>query len=268
VRFAAEAREQGADLVVFPELNLTGHGGHVSMIEAAEPVPGGPSCQRLIERAAAFGLYLCAGVAERDGLQVYNTQFVVGPEGYLGKQRKLFLSSDEYFYFRHGTQQVVFDLPFAKVGIIICFDNEHPEPARCLALQGAELLLCPHAARSLPKWPVELEEERKAARDQLEHWRKVHRCRAWDSAAYVALCNAVGPATLHIPNVQANHAGGCMLVGPRGDVLVESSADCIQEELLVMKVEAKPLLDNRNRPCLPLRVRRPELFAELTRPTA
>ena len=104
---------------------------------------------RRLERVAAEEkICICAGIAEDDRGIHYNTQFIVGPEGYVGKQRKVHPSQDEYFYFRGGTELPVFDLPFARVGIVICYDNLLPEVPRCLAVAGAELLLSPHAARS------------------------------------------------------------------------------------------------------------------------
>ena len=79
VRHAAvKAKADGARLLVCPELQLTGHGGHPMMGENAEPVPNGPLAQEVINMSAEYGLAICVGIAELDvsDLQIYNSQFV------------------------------------------------------------------------------------------------------------------------------------------------------------------------------------------------
>lgn len=264
-----KAAKAGAQLACFPELNVTGHGGHAKMIRFAESIPDGDSCRRLVALASELGIYICAGLAESEGSAVYNTSVLVGPDGYMGKQRKLHLSGDEYFLFRGGTNMPVFELPFAKVGIIICFDNEHPEPARCLAIDGAELLLCPHAARcgDAPKNPAE---SRAKVKRRMDHWQKMHGSRAMENGCYVALCDAVGSATTgdkELKGVKAVHAGGCLVVDPWGEVYARSRSRDIREELLIVDMKAEKLHARREANCFGLRVRRPELFKAISRPT-
>jgi predicted amidohydrolase len=90
---------------------------------------------------------VCAGLAERDRDVVYDTQVLVGPDGYGGSQRKLHMSRDEGLYYGSGQDINVFDIGKCKVGIGICNDNEFPEVTRILALRGTEVLLMPHASR-------------------------------------------------------------------------------------------------------------------------
>ncbi len=140
------AAAEGAELVLFPELVVPGHCAPNTW-DLAEPVPDGPSVRRLVALAHQHGLFLSAGLAEKERDIVYNTQIIVGPLGYTGKQRKLHLSRDEVLYYKGGRELPVFDLGKCKVGIVICYDNLFPEPARILALRGADILLMPHAAR-------------------------------------------------------------------------------------------------------------------------
>ena len=86
-------------------------------------------------------------MSEKERDIVFNTQVLVGPQGYIGKQRKLHLSRDEVFYYKGGREIPVFDIGPCKVGIVICYDNQFPEVARVLALRGAEVILMPHAGR-------------------------------------------------------------------------------------------------------------------------
>lgn len=88
VRLVREAAGAGARLVVLPELGITGHAGHPAMVLEAEPVPGGAAYTTLAALAAEIGVYISAGIAEDDRGIHYNTQFLVGPEGPIGKQRK------------------------------------------------------------------------------------------------------------------------------------------------------------------------------------
>jgi predicted amidohydrolase len=264
--WARAARAHGAKLVVLPELGITGHAGHPAMVAEAEPVPQGLAVQALAALARELAIYICAGIAEDDRGLHYNTQFVVGPEGYWGKQRKVHLSGDEYFYFRHGTQLPVLDLPFARVGMIICYDNEFPEPARCLAVKGAELLLAPHAAR-FGEWSDDPAKLREAVARRKDNWRLVHRCRANDNACYVALCNDAGRSATEIDGVEANHAGGCMLIDPRGNVFAESAAVDIEEEMIVADLYGEAIAAPRRSKCLPLQTRRPEVYRAICEPT-
>src|SRR6201987_4492721 len=145
-RWCEQAAAQRAELVLFPELVIHGH-CTPNTWELAEPVPDGPSLRRLEEIAARVGLVICAGLSEKERDIVFNTQVLVGPDGYLGKQRKLHLSRDEVFYYKGGRELPVFDVGPCKLGIVICYDNQFPEAARVLALRGADVLLMPHAAR-------------------------------------------------------------------------------------------------------------------------
>ena len=190
-------------------------------------------------------MYICAGIAELDSGIHYNTQFIVGPEGYLGKQRKVHLSRDEYFFFRAGTSLPVFDLPFARVGIAVCYDNEVPEVSRCLAVGGAEVLLCPHAGR-FGTWPDNLAGRRRAVGEQKAHWRLLHACRAYDNGVFIALVNTSGQSAENLPDVEANHAGGCMIFGPDGGLVAESSTDDIADEMIVAALDGNEVSKRRS----------------------
>jgi len=257
-----KAADAGAELVCLPELNVTGHAGSEEMVARAEPVPDGPSVRAFCEVAAELKVTIAAGIAEVDRGAIYNTQFLVGPEGYLGRQRKVHPSKDEYFHFRGGTALPVFDLPMARVGVIICYDNNVPEVQRCLAVKGAEVILAPHAAR-FGKWPKSPEGRRDAVRKRKERWRLVHRCRAYDNGTYQAICDMVGRGAAGIRGVQANHAGGCMVVDPSGEVVAESRSRDIREEMLVVDLKAGAVGDVVSN----LRTRKPEVFRALCEPT-
>jgi predicted amidohydrolase len=144
--FCEQAAAESAELVVFPELVVHGH-CTPNTWELAEAVPGGESVEVLCGIARRLKIVLCAGLSEKENDIVYNTQVLIGPAGYLGKQRKLHMSRDESFFYKGGREIRVFDLGKCRVGIVICYDNQFPEVARIAALRGADVILMPHAAR-------------------------------------------------------------------------------------------------------------------------
>lgn len=141
--WADQAAQAGADVVLFPELVLSaGYSLEDEFYALAEPVPG-PSTDALGEKARQHGIYLIAGIAERDLTgTVYNTAVIVGRDGGLvGSYRKTHLFTPTESFFAPGISLPVFDLDFGRVAIPICYDLEFPEPARVFCLKGARLLL-------------------------------------------------------------------------------------------------------------------------------
>lgn len=142
----AEAAAQGVRLMVLPELGNTGYifNTREEVAELAESLPGGPTCAAWIEACREHDVYLCAGIAERDGERFYNSAVLIGPGGYIGAYRKVHLWDEEKLFFEPGDLGIpVFHLPFGRVGVMICYDGWHPEVARILALQGADIICDP-----------------------------------------------------------------------------------------------------------------------------
>ncbi|KKK70135.1 hypothetical protein LCGC14_2927020, partial [marine sediment metagenome] len=187
------AAEAGADLVVFPELSICGQWVEPGSIRSAEAVPDGPSTRRLIELCREHGLYAGAGLAEAAAGAVYNSYVLLGADGFIGLQRKVHPSGDEYFFYRAGGSFDVFDLPFARVGINVCADTSYPESARVVALMGAEVLLAPHAARCGPA-PKDEQEEARRVRAAKVHAAKRVSIRASDNGVFYVHYDQVGVA--------------------------------------------------------------------------
>ncbi len=256
-----------AELVLFPELVIHGH-CTPNTWELAESVPDGPSVTRLVEIAKQHRLVLCAGMSEKENDIVFNTQVVVGPAGYLGKQRKLHLSRDEGFYYKGGREITVFDIGSCKVGIVICYDNQFPEIARVLALRGAEVILMPHAAR-FKVWDDSLESET-AARHYAHSFVKKYALRARENACFAVLTDQVGRAGYvdHWPRDSENqphHPGAALIWGPDGELLATTQEERIRDEMIVATLDAAQIAEQRALANYTLRTRRPELFSELIR---
>lgn len=140
------------DLVVLPELFNTGY-QFVSREEAqelAEEIPSGKTCRVMSALARSNEMCIVFGLPERAGNHVYNSAAVVGPEGFLGRYRKIHLFYEEKSVFDPGnTGLEVFDTKGTKIGVMICFDWIFPEPTRVLALLGA-CIICHPANLVLP----------------------------------------------------------------------------------------------------------------------
>ena len=141
-----KAAAQGGQLMVLPELCNTGY-VFASRAEAkalAEEIPSGPSTQAWMEVAARLNLHIVAGITERDGDLLYNSAVIVGPEGLIGRFRKMHLWADEALFFTPGNLGFpVFDTAIGRIGCHICYDCWFPESFRLAALQGAEIVCVP-----------------------------------------------------------------------------------------------------------------------------
>ncbi|MGO9240576.1 MAG: carbon-nitrogen hydrolase family protein [Bryobacteraceae bacterium] len=136
-------RVQRADLLVLPE-GVTEVGNGKTYMEVAEPVPG-PTTAVLGALARDLHTYLVAGVVELEGPAAYNTAVLIDREGRLiGKYRKVYLPREEIEGgLTPGDSYPVFDTDFGRLGLMICWDSEYADPARALALGGAEILALP-----------------------------------------------------------------------------------------------------------------------------
>lgn len=254
-----KAVKSDADLIFFPELAVTGHWCSTESWRGSQKVPDGPAVAEIEGLARKHRVHISVGMGEKEkGIQ-YNTQILVGPEGYIGKQRKLHMSSDEYFYFRTGTEIPVLDIGKCRIGTIICYDNLFPEVSRILALKGAEVILSPHAAR-FGRWRKK--GQRKIVANQKKFYRKVYASRAYDNGVFFVVVNQAGPA-----GEETNHAGGTMVFDPEGEVIAESKTKIIEEEMVVATLESARYEKRRSGRCFNLLTRRPEIYGEIARST-
>jgi predicted amidohydrolase len=132
-----------ADVILLPE-GITVVGTGKGFPEVAETIPG-PTTKLLGEMAKKKNSYLVAGMYERDGAAIYNTAVLLDRTGSIaGKYRKVYLPREEIEGgLTPGSDYPVFRTDFGTVGILICWDSQYADPARALALNGAELLLMP-----------------------------------------------------------------------------------------------------------------------------
>ncbi|XES76831.1 MAG: carbon-nitrogen hydrolase family protein [Candidatus Bathyarchaeia archaeon] len=236
-----KAKAQGADLVIFPELSLTGYVIRDQLYELAETIPG-PSTQRIEQLAKKTQMHIIFGMpelSEKTRATIFNTSVFVGPEGFIGKYRKMYLPTHSVFeekrYFRPGYQSAVFDTAIGKIGLFICYDIFFPEVARLTRLQGAQLIVCISASPAVRRTYFEI----------------LTAARALENTAFLAYVNLVGVED------GLQFWGGSRLVGPTGDVIAKAKFD--EDDFVVCELNYDDL-----RPAetfIPtLRDLRPELF--------
>lgn len=180
-RWTERAAQQGAELVCFPELAVCGY-SRSGVEELAEPLPG-PSSAYLAALARKHRLIVSAGLIEKSASGYYISQVLVSADGALQCYRKTHLGSREREVFKAGDELPVFTVSTRQgepvtLAIGLCYDLHFPELAATCAVQGAQLLLAPHAA---PHTGV----------DRVKLWQRYMGPRAYDNTMYVAACNHV-----------------------------------------------------------------------------
>ena len=136
----------GAQLTVFPECTTTGYcfDSQGDALPYCEPADG-TSVQQVSQWCRELTTHVVFGYLELDGEQIFNSLALVGPEGVIGRYRKMhlpFLGIDR-FTTPATTPPEVFETPMGKIGMNICYDSSFPEAARILTLKGADLIVLP-----------------------------------------------------------------------------------------------------------------------------
>ncbi len=146
VQMINEAADNGAELIVLPEMANSGYNfdNRQEAIRLAENLEDSESVKAWCGAARDRNVYIVSGITEIDGTDLYNTAVMIGPEGLIGKYRKLHLWEEEFLWFEPGNLGLpVFHTPIGKIGIVICYDMWFPETYRILAAQGADIVCVP-----------------------------------------------------------------------------------------------------------------------------
>ncbi len=239
----ASAKQTGAELICFPELNATGYHVRNEIRDAAEGIPG-PSSSQIAEMAADYKIYILAGIAEKNSNRIFASHILADPQtGISGIYRKLHLGPPEKEHFTKATEPpALFEPMGLRLGIQLCYDTHFPELSTAMAEKGADIIFMPHAS------PGKNEEEK------LDSWMRHLPARAFDNGVYVAAVNAVGDngKGLYFPGVAA-------LFSPAGKLLHSYKGK--QENMLIADLSVRELKSVREHPMkyfLPNR--RPELY--------
>jgi len=140
-----KAKDSGSELVVFPELALTGHlNKNKSAIKSDDSV-----ILKLADYANKNNLYINCGFAEKYNKEFYNSSVLVGPEGIIGVYKKIHLNKSDKSWANEGSEWKYFDTKIGRVGLMIGYDAIFPESARCLGLYGCDVVLCSSAQKGV-----------------------------------------------------------------------------------------------------------------------
>src|SRR5215210_6243560 len=253
MKFVEAAAAQGVQVLCFQEIFTRRYfcGEQTTRwYEAVEQIPDGPTVELMQDVAKQYGMVLIVPIYEEEQTGVYyNSAAVIDADGtYLGKYRKTHIPHVapgfwEKFYFRPGNLGYpVFDTAVGRVGVYICYDRHFPEGARCLGLNGAEIIFNPSATVSgLSEYLWKLEQPAHAVAN----------------GYFVGAINRVGTEA---PWNIGEFYGQSYFCDPRGQILTEASRD--KDELVVADLNMDKIREVRNTWQF-YRDRRPDAYAPI-----
>jgi len=215
-----EAADKKVRVACLPELFNTGYVLEPHHLYSLAQAIDGPVIGKLQSFASENKMIIIAPIAEKTEVPgvVYNTAVVIDENGSIvGCTRKNYRWGVEKLSYREGKGYPVYSTSAGKIGILICYDAELPEPARFLALKGAELVFVPScwSRRGETRWDIQLP------------------ARALDNLYYVIGVNVVGE----------NNCGKSKIINPRGQVIAEASRE--KEEVLVARITLQEIIEAR-----------------------
>jgi len=237
MKMVEDAARQGVQMLCFQEIFTTPYfcaEQTTRWYDAVERIPDGPTVKLMQDVAKQHGMVLIVPIYEEEQTGIYyNSAAVIDADGtYLGKYRKTHIPHVnpgfwEKFYFRPGNLGYpCFDTAFARIGVYICYDRHFPEGARCLGLNGAEIVFNPSATvAGLSEYLWKLEQPAHAVAN----------------GYFVGAINRVGTEA---PWNIGEFYGQSYFCDPRGQILAEGSRD--QDELVVADLDMDKIREVRN----------------------
>ena len=226
------AESTKSDLLVFPEMFLTGYSLRDRLWDEAEEIPG-PSSSTISKLAVENNMNIICGMPEKvkNKGRLYNSALLASSDGEIHVYRKSYLANfgpfEEMRYFKPENNIEVFDTPIGKIGIVICYDLFFPELTKALALQNSEIIVCISASPSTSR----------------KFFEKVLPARAIETTNFVIYSNLVGREDDMI------FWGGDEVISPKGFTI--SKGNYYEEDLLNVKINKDSLQKaRRGRPVL------------------
>ncbi|MFO7885512.1 MAG: nitrilase-related carbon-nitrogen hydrolase [Desulfobacteraceae bacterium] len=229
ISLASRAADKGAEIILFPEMNITGYTSKKNPLISGEVIPG-PITTALSRFAVKRSVTLLAGMAETDKQgRYFASQVAALPCGTLQVYRKIHISPAEKNFLTPGNHIKIIQLPDhdIKLGMALCYDAHFPELFLAMALKGADIILIPHAS------PFGTPDEK------FRSWMRHLRARAFDNGVFVLACNQTGE----------NHSGLtfpglAVALGPDGRIIGKRLDNT--EGILVVRLEQQTIESVRN----------------------
>lgn len=265
-KMVREAADNGANIILLPELferQYFCQEKRYDYYDYALPLEKNPAVNRFKEVAKELGVVIPVSFYEKDIDRLFNTVAMIDADGrVLGIYRKTHIPDDHFyqekFYFTPGdTGFKVFDTRFGRIGVGICWDQWFPETARCMAVQGAEMLLYPTAIGSEPILDV----------DSSGHWRRVMQGHAAANLMPVVAANRIGVETVEPCKENAGQSSsldfyGCSFItDATGDIIASAKQE---ETILYGEFDLDALKEDRLSWGL-FRDRRPEIYVVMAK---
>lgn len=222
-KYIIEAAENNAKLIVLPEFFTTGYSAVDKDYALAETIPG-RTTDELCALAKKYNVHIIGNIIEKsevDGV-LYDTSFLLS-DTVIGTYRKVYLWQAEQLRFKNGCEYPVFDLGFAKIGMLICYEAGFPETARILALNGAQIIVYSAAFAK--------------ARDYV--WDMATKARAVENAVYVVAAGRAGKESEEV-----EFAAWSRIVNPKGVVMAEAGKD--QDAIIYADIDLDTIPAQRN----------------------
>ncbi|MCP4368908.1 MAG: nitrilase [Deltaproteobacteria bacterium] len=222
-----EAKKKGAQIICFPEMNITGYSTRKIIVDSAQFIPGSVVTE-LEELAEKENITILAGLAEKDERgRIFACHLVVKPQGLSGVYRKLHIAPPEQNFFSPGRNIPLFEDHGIRFGIQLCYDAHFPELSTQMALHSADLIFIPHASpRGTPE-------------EKFSSWMRHLTARAYDNSLFVVACNQVGENKNGL-----NFPGIAVVIDPSGNIIVKDVSG--KENMMVVDLKADALTKVRN----------------------
>lgn len=212
------AIQVNARIVVLPEASNTGlFPENYENVGSAEE-----ELDAILKLSGRRDILVIAGVVEREGGKLYNSVCLVHRGEIVGKYRKIlpFPLTDERKHFTPGNELKVFETPYGRIGVLVCYEVRFPEMARKLVKMGAEILVIP------AEFPAK----------RIEHWKTLIRARAIENQVFVLATNCVDP--------EKNYIGQSAIIDPYGNVLNEAGD---LQELIFARIDLSKVEECRRK---------------------
>ncbi len=217
-----QAASEGADLIVFPEQSLQGYltdtlnydlENVAYQFDQAEIIPQGECIAVLIDEVIKLRVHAVIGLTERDADRpevLYNCVVLLGPEGVIGRYRKVHQPGDEKHIYYPGDDFPVFATKIGRIGMLICYDKVFPESTRELALKGADIMIMPTA------WGLAGDNDDPELDYMVDTYTLFGRVRALENQCWMVESNLFGP------HGKLHYHGHSRIIDPHGRIIADT----------------------------------------------
>lgn len=223
----AEAVQKGANIIVFPEMNLTGYVAGPDILSIAKTLDK-KTIKLFSNLAVRSKITVLVGLAEKKAPDhIYASHLIFNPEGSFDIYRKIHTAPFEKEYFTAGSRVTIANAHGLRFGVQLCYDAHFPELSLAMALKKTDVIFIPHAS---PRGDSE---------KKYHSWMRHLSARAFDNGVYIAACNQTGNNAKGL-----SFPGLCLLIGPDGNVIYKSTDN--SEGVHIVEIDKGALLRVRS----------------------